>query len=140
MYSDEYDVTLSVHPHRASSKFCLTMHGGNRTRDLWLARCGCRVIPQTSYSPEYITPTHTKSIIISIIRHIPSLHFYFTPYHVKQHHSLCHFSSLLQQQKKHQLPSLHEAPPDDGHTTEMRLGPNNLKSTIHTYTKLFVWW
>jgi hypothetical protein len=28
-----------------------------------LARCGCtlRVTPQTSYSPEYITPTHTKS-------------------------------------------------------------------------------
>jgi hypothetical protein len=27
-----------------------------------LARCGCilRVTSQTSYSPEYITPTHTK--------------------------------------------------------------------------------
>jgi hypothetical protein len=31
-----------------------------------LARCGCtlRVTPQTSYSPEYITPTHTKSLEI----------------------------------------------------------------------------
>jgi hypothetical protein len=69
---------------RASWKVCLTMHRGNRTRDLWtsilkvavsiptvvrqtfqqLARCGCtlRVTPQTSYSPEYITPTHRKSI------------------------------------------------------------------------------
>jgi hypothetical protein len=36
-------VTLSVHPHRASWKVCLTT---------------LRVTPQTSYSPEYITPTH----------------------------------------------------------------------------------
>jgi hypothetical protein len=35
-----------------------------RVGDIQLARCGCtlRVTPQTSYSPEYITPTHTKSV------------------------------------------------------------------------------
>ena len=37
MYSGEYDacdVTLSVHPHRASLKN-MPGHGGNRTYDLW---------------------------------------------------------------------------------------------------------
>jgi hypothetical protein len=36
-----------------------------------LARCGCtlRVTPQTSYSPEYITPTHTKSMKYHIQRY-----------------------------------------------------------------------
>jgi hypothetical protein len=29
---------------------------------LHLAQCGCtlRITPQTSYSPEYVTPTHTN--------------------------------------------------------------------------------
>jgi hypothetical protein len=36
-----------------------------------LARCGCtlRVTPQTSYSPEYTTPTHTKSMKYHIQRY-----------------------------------------------------------------------
>ena len=55
MYSGEYDacdVTLSVYPHRASLKICLTTVG------IKLARCGTlRVTSQASYSPEYITPT-----------------------------------------------------------------------------------
>jgi hypothetical protein len=37
-------------------------HGGNRTRDLWdTLGCTLRVTSQTSYSPEYITPTHTHT-------------------------------------------------------------------------------
>jgi hypothetical protein len=46
---DVCDVTLSVHPHRASWKqwkVCLASgHGGNRTRDLW-----------------WLTPTHTNNV------------------------------------------------------------------------------
>jgi hypothetical protein len=39
-----------------------------------LARCGCtlRVAPQTSYSPEYITPTHTKSCNKVVVRLLSS--------------------------------------------------------------------
>jgi hypothetical protein len=34
-----------------------------------LARCGCtlRVTSQTSYSPEYITPTHTNTVPVLMI-------------------------------------------------------------------------
>ena len=34
-----------------------------------LARCGCtlRVTSQTSYSPEYITPTHTKKLSVILV-------------------------------------------------------------------------
>ena len=83
MYSGEYDVcdvTLSVHPRTPGNLKSLPDHGGNRTRDfwdtsptvvrktfqfarVWMAGCTCRVTSQTSYSPEYITPTHTEIII-----------------------------------------------------------------------------
>ena len=75
---DVCDVTLSVYPHRASLKN-IPGHGGNRTYDLWntspmLCQLSCAVRsvlvsdiseqnlvpPQTSYSPEYTTPTQKK--------------------------------------------------------------------------------
>ena len=55
MYSDGFDVTLSVYPHRASLKN-MPDHGGNRTYDLWNTS-PLRVTSQASYSPEFITPT-----------------------------------------------------------------------------------
>jgi hypothetical protein len=64
MYSGEYDacdVTLSVYPHRASSKN-MPDHGGNRTYDLW------------NTSPEYITPTQKKIMIILIYQNRNSMY------------------------------------------------------------------
>jgi hypothetical protein len=52
------NVTLSVYPHQASLKN-MPGHSGNRTYDLWNTspRVTLRVTLQTSYSPEYTTPT-----------------------------------------------------------------------------------
>ena len=74
MYSGEYDVcdvTLSVYPHQASSKICLTTVGIEPTTFGILAQCSANVVRHifqacpvwiytTSYSPEYITPTQKK--------------------------------------------------------------------------------
>jgi hypothetical protein len=52
---DVRDVTLSVYPHRASLKNM----PGHRGYTL-------RVTPQTSYSPEYVTPTQKKKFIFCL--------------------------------------------------------------------------
>ena len=69
MYSGEYDacdVNLSVYPHRASSK--LEKYAWPRWARIFfkLAWCGytLRVTSQALYSPEYITPTQKKIMII----------------------------------------------------------------------------
>jgi hypothetical protein len=73
MSFDVGDVTLSVYPHRESLKN-MPGHGGNQTYDLWntsppwagiffkLSWSGYTlgVTSQTSYSPEYTTPTQKK--------------------------------------------------------------------------------
>jgi hypothetical protein len=85
------DVTLSVHPHRASWKVCLTTVGIEPTtfgiptvqvrQTFQLARCGCtlRVTSQTSYSPEYITLRNKKchSIIVSWFQRTFPPHIYY---------------------------------------------------------------
>ena len=103
--------------HTAGKLKSLPDHRGNRTRDLWtsilkvavsiptvvrqtfqqLARCECtlRVTPQTSYSPEYITPTHTKRIT-KREEHIIDL------FCGKHHRHIWHVCSNLHQNKRMQ--------------------------------------
>ena len=76
VFSGEYDVgdvTLSVYPHQASLKN-MPGHGGNRFppwQGIFFKLAGCgytlRVTSQTSYSPEYTTPTQKKIILLDYI-------------------------------------------------------------------------